>query len=513
MSDYDAFSSPVSKDDPYAAFSSAAQSGKTSQALGFEQGVGKFLANAASPAISLGEKLGVPMDWAKKGAQIIQNPENPSGDKPGAIGRFGAEMLETAPAMIGGPLVGGGIAGWQLRDDDSLKSAATATGGGAVGGYLGDRAIRGAASVISPTVNRYAQALLGEGVRLTPGQILGGVSHRIEDKLASVPIVGDFIQNARIRGLQDFNRAAINRSLNPIGAQIAPDATGRGAIDAAHQALSNEYTNIFNQGGLPHDPVYQQNSASLLNLAQNIPQYGARPLHDFINTEITPRLSAGGNMTGQSFKEVDSLLGQNVRDYTSSQNPNDRALGRAYQQLQTELRDSFGRSNPTLQQPLANADAGYANLVRIENAAARQGGAKGVDPGTFTPAQLGAAVRATDNSVRKNAVARGNALMQDLSDAGQAVLPAQVPDSGTAGRLAAMLLAGGGAAHVVSPAAIAPGLALAGTYTQPGIRAAEYALARRPASAQRLAAALRNNSQLGAIPGAAGLSQLLGGGQ
>jgi hypothetical protein len=73
--------------------------------------------------------------------------------------------------------------------------------------------------------------------------------------------------------------------------------------------------------------------------------------------------------------------------------------------------------------------------------------------------------------------------MQDLSDAGKAVLPSTVPDSGTAGRMLAAALAGGGAAHFIAPAAVAPLAAGMGLYTRAGVKAAEVALARRPTGA------------------------------
>jgi len=87
----------------------------------------------------------------------------------------------------------------------------------------------------------------------------------------------------------------------------------------------------------------------------------------------------------------------------------------------------------------------------------------------FTPNDLSNAVRQTDTSVRKGRYARGNALMQDLSDPASAVLPQKVPDSGTAGRLAAMSALGLGAeSGALSPYQIAAALGLAAPYTEMG---------------------------------------------
>lgn len=484
---------------------------ETSQTLGFKQGVGNFLANAASPAIWAGEKLGIPMDWAKEGQKVIRNPENPEGYTPGGVGRFGADVLETLPTMLAGPLTGGALAGFQLREDDTPEGAATSAALGGIGGKVGDKLVKGVSSVISPAVSKYARALMGEGVRLTPGQMLGGTAQRIEDKISSVPVLGDVIANARIRGLEDFNRAAVDRTLKPIGKSLPDDMAGRDAINYASQELSDNYTNLLRNATFRPDQTYAQRVGSLLNASRNIPEYGAKPIRDFIATNIRTRISQAGYISGPEFKEVDELLGQEVKDYLGSQSPNDRKLGRAFQQLQAETKDALGRSNPAIRGDLDATDEGFANLVRVQNASSRGGGAKGVDPGVFSPSQLSAAVKATDSSVRKNRVARGSALLQDLSDAGTAVLPQQVPDSGTAGRMAAMLLAGGTASNVISPAAVAPIALAAGAYTKPGIKAMEYAIAKRPANAKAIAEFLRRNSGAAALPAAASMSQLAGG--
>jgi hypothetical protein len=484
---------------------------ETSQALGYMQGVGKFMSNAGSPAVWAGEKLGIPMEWAKEGFDELSHPERRhfKDAKPGGVGRFVADVISTLPTMLAGPLPGGALAGYQLREDDTLEGAATGAALGGIGGKLGDKLVKGISSVVSPTVSKYARALLGENVRLTPGQMLGGTAQRIEDKISSIPVLGDVVANARIRGLEDFNRAAVNRSLTPIGAKLPDDVAGRDAVQYASDALSNNYNNLLKGATFKPDQTYGQRLGSLLGMSRNIPEYGAKPLRDFIATNIRPRMGAGGSLSGEQFKEIDSLLGQEMKDYLGSQSPNDRKLGRAFQQLQAELKNSLGRSNPTIRSALDNTDEGFANLVRVQNASSRGSGAKGVDPGVFSPSQLSAAVRATDQSVRKNRVAKGTALLQDLSDAGTAVLPQQVPDSGTAGRMAAMLLAGGTASNVISPAAVAPIALAAGAYTKPGIKAMEYAIARRPQNAKAIADFLRKNSKTVALPSAVAMSQLM----
>ena len=60
----------------------------------------------------------------------------------------------------------------------------------------------GVASALRPSAERL---LMNEGVKLTPGQMAGGVAKSIEDKATSIPLAGDMITSARRRGIEDLN--------------------------------------------------------------------------------------------------------------------------------------------------------------------------------------------------------------------------------------------------------------------------------------------------------------------
>ena len=154
-------------------------------------------------------------------------------------------------------------------------------------------------------------------------------------------------------------------------------------------------------------------------------------------------------------------------------------------------------TNPRLAAKLkAAADAGWANLVRVEGAAKAAKNTNGV----FTPGQLNTAIQQADRSVRGRAVARGQALMQDLSNAGQNVIGNKVPNSFTTDRA---LLAGGGLGAGFLNPAIPLGLAGGGLlYTQPAQRFLSGLLSSRPQSAQAVADTLRQASpSLGLLGG------------
>jgi len=92
-------------------------------------------------------------------------------------------------------------------------------------------------------------------------------------------------------------------------------------------------------------------------------------------------------------------------------------------------------------------------------------------------------VRAGDQTTRRRGYAAGNALGQDLADAGRAVLPSKIPDSGTAGRGFIGLALGGGSALAGGPLgmlATAGGLkAAAQLYTPRAVELANRALRER----------------------------------
>jgi hypothetical protein len=128
---------------------------------------------------------------------------------------------------------------------------------------------------------------------------------------------------------------------------------------------------------------------------------------------------------------------------------------------------------------------------------------QGAPNGVFSAAQLAAAVKAGDKTVRDNAYAQGRALMQNLSDPAKQIMGGTVPNSGTADRA---LAAGALGAILAHPAVITEhpyvlaGALPALAYTKPGQKLAQYALTARPAGAQRLADQVRQGAGALALP-------------
>lgn len=316
--------------------------------------------------------------------------------------------------------------------------------------------------------------LQNSGVRLTSGQRAGGLLKAIEDKSTSIPIVGDAINAARSRGINDFNVSVGNEVLASLGTKVPKNVSvGRDLVNHVYDTIGQSYDNVLPQMTGVIDNDFTTGLSSALSKASLLPASKAKQVSNILDDIINKR-AVNGIVDGQQNKEIMRRLTKNANTYGKSLDPDQQLMGEIFSDVKSEYSAMLGRNNaPDLAQKLKDTDLAFAKYVRLEKAA----GAVGNEKGVFTPAQLQSAVKSSDNSVRRGAFAKGDALLQDLSEAGKMVLPSKVPDSGTAGRALWALgaLGTGGAAAMAAPAII-PGLALgalaAGSYTRPG----QYAL-------------------------------------
>lgn len=357
--------------------------------------------------------------------------------------------------------------------------------GAAIGGAV-PAVGAGMARVISPNATRspHLALLQAEGVQPTVGQTLGGRWNALEEKLTSLPIMGDAIASARKRSLDQFNKAAINRASGEVGAQV--DEVGQAGVKQAGDAISHAYESALNKiSGVRLDPQFNTELMQLRGMAQGLTTTMKAKFNNAVNETLLRKVSPNGSILPHDYKAIDSELGNLAGRYGKSSVASEQELGDAVTQLQALIKQQMMRSNPHVADELKAADTAWANLVRVEGAAKSGKNAEGV----FTPAQLNMAIQGADQSVRKRSVARGTALMQDLGNAGQAVLGNKVPNSGTPERL--MYGAGALGTYFINPAI--PGALIGGAaaYTPPVQAALRAAILARPASAQPIAEGFR----------------------
>jgi len=414
-------------------------------------------------------------------------------------GRVGVGAASGAVSGAFAPVTGGDY--W----DEKAKQA----GSGALGGAVAPVVMSGLGRIASPLTSRNAnlKLLRDEGVSPTIGQALGGTANRIEEKLTSVPVMGDMIVNARNSANKDFQKAAFNRALKPVGEELPQGITGRDALVYTENLLKAKYDDVLTKiGAVQLDPQF---NSKVANLTQMVDRMMAPPemKMKFTNSinELASSVDRRGYITSDAFKTLESSLGNDFRKLTSSQDTWDGKIAPAVKQLQEELRDMLKRQAGVHADDLKSANAGWANFKRVQGATSKIG----ADDGNFTPAQFQNSVRGLDKSKDKGAFARGSALGQDLGDAGKSVLGSKVPDSGTPGRLAVGGLAalGAGAVNPAIPVSLIGGAA---AYTSPVQKALVAAIANRPQGAGRLAEMLRNSSPYLAPAGAQSSMGLLG---
>lgn len=370
------------------------------------------------------------------GANVL-SPDNPNP-------KDGANSLVYDFVSRGGPIPGGALPALSSIGFEKALGPEWA-GVGAMAPAATKMAGRAAAEAVIPRVPASPNAALlqREGVQLTPGQMMGGGVKRAEDAATSIPVLGDAIKGAQRRGIEQFDAAAFNRALTPIGEALPKGYTGNKAVEYVYGRLGEKYEDLlprmkgelYGPGGnaLPSRPgqpgpvTLKQELDGIRSMGQNLPPQQAQQLDRILHNEIESRFTQQGLASGETLKKIESQLGQLAKDFRRSDNYDVRTMGQAVEESQNAVRRMIERVNPSHAAELQKINEGYANFKVVQNAA----GSMGAQEGVFTPNQLNRSVRAKDSSKDKARFAEGNALMQDLSNAGRSVLPSSVPDSGT----------------------------------------------------------------------------------
>lgn len=365
----------------------------------------------------------------------------------GAAAGLGAELMlgkagfGAVNAMRGGDMLTGagyGMGTADAPDENRMMGGVLGAGGGLAGGMAGrglSRAVgRAAAGVSDPLV----QALDASGVRMTPGQILGGTAKRTEDRLAGIPVLGDQIQARRLEGYQDFNRAAMRDAVAPV-AQVDAPAIGQNGVNNNQQIISDAYRTALDGKRFSADPQFISDVASALAYGRAIPQLGDQ-FDTVMNRRVGTLFGPQGEITGSGFQDALQGLRQ-ARAATKNE-----VLGPEFAEgagrVEDALRGLVQRQSPETLPAFDAANTAYRNQSVIDDAVLKALNTEGV----FTPAQLGQAARS--NTIKfggKRAAARGDMPFNDLQQAAQEVLPSAIPDSGTAGRWIIPAVAGFGA--------------------------------------------------------------------
>lgn len=443
---------------------------------------------------------------------------------------FGAAAKLPALAGTVGKLataagVGAASGGLQPVLEGESRGANAALGGalGAAGQGVGDAVGRGIEGLVKRSSAAHAmpeavkrQMTLGQSADrgTLSGRIIGGLEERVQ----SIPVVGDFVRSARERGSDAFRKSVID-SVAPDGYTPKGGAV-RGQIDDIQKEFTSRYAKVL--AGKQVDPsrLFESSVARITNNPQSgVPRQQAQSIADDIMRNYQSRFRGvqrpgGGSavatgpqgaaikMDATNAKDFESFLLKEAKDLdlaAQKGTPGARNLAKIYSDLADAWKTSYYRQvGTTTRKALDTLDNQYAPFKTVERAA----GARGTStPGAFTPAQLDEAVATRTGRAR---YARGQGMLQDKAEAGREVFGARIPDSGSAERAGMGLAALGGMA--LDPVATGSTLAAIPLLTSgPGKR-----LMTGETATQRLMKQLRLNqaARASGLPAGIGISDV-----
>lgn len=415
--------------------------------------------------------------------------------------KAGATLAKSAKLLSGTNSVknaaGAGAVYGGLQPGDKITN--TLLGG--LGGAGGQALTKALSSTVAPKISNSVRGLLDQGVELTPGSIIGGAAKRAEDASTSIPIVGDMIIRSQNRSLETFNRAAWNRVLEPLGKSLPDDVpVGREAMAWVDDTLSSTYDKLLPKlsGKLDDELVGELRTVS--EMVQTLTDEQIGQFNRIMDRSFYQHFTDFGLASGESIKRVESEIGKKATKMRVSSDPKISEVGDALTEVLFSTKRMLERQNPAKAPELQKVNRAWATMLRPERASSFLGAEEGI----FSPANLQNAVKTLEPSKRK--FARGEALMQDLSEPAKSILPSVVRDSGTPFRLANMATAAAAAgSSSVTPAIPAFMAGAAGLYTRPAQKVIRGLLAHRPEGAALLANQVDNMGPLFTAAGTSGL--------
>lgn len=154
----------------------------------------------------------------------------------------------------------------------------------------------------------------------------------------------------------------------------APAKFGSDAVEWAYNQLRIKYNNLLQnvESNLSH--LDQAAMNRVREMADELPGPERAIYEKFLDNYVRPRFKQNV-IRGDDWKELDSALSQEIRDYMRSLDPNQRKLAKVYRQMQSEIREMFAKgveagrpAAPLPKQPAPTNDAVHeANLKMVQD--------------------------------------------------------------------------------------------------------------------------------------------------
>ena len=353
-----------------------------------------------------------------------------------APGAFVTKATAAAPLLARTMSQLGLGAGYGALTSPEDRTAGAAGGAlGTAGGMAATRLVGGA---IRPLISKDAETLMRQGIQPTPGQAIGGAVNTAEQKLKSLPLIGDVIRSARGRAVDEFNERAI---------QVAnPSASGFGdeVLTATREKLGNQFDDVLRtipQLKIDTSAVQQSAIGAVGDQALNLSNNSKQKVLAYVKKNLIDR---SADINGETAQRIGSDAMKAANRWKFSSNSEQQAMGEALEKITNEWRDSLISAAGSKAPKLREAQTAWRAFIPIDRAGGYRGNqnlATNEVAGRFTPNSLRRSIEVSDQSQFNNATRAmrgGNApfeRLNTLTRQAEGVLGDSVPDSGTATRL------------------------------------------------------------------------------
>jgi hypothetical protein len=348
-----------------------------------------------------------------------------------------------------GDVAYGSVYGANESPDNPLGGAIMGGITGGIAGSVGRKVAGGVANAVAPPAGDFGPLYAAGGFptigqRFAKSGVVGRAINGTEQAMQSMPGLGAMVARARDIPREAAQLGAFNQSLGelkpfdalglhvdgnplsslPLGMQAGtdPHAFVQAAFQQAYPMARQGMKFVPDQQFGKEVADFTDKWRPLLNGEQQ------RQLQDLIKSSVGTRLKANNNtLSGDAYHLASSDIGNAASTWSKSEPTLAQAAGEYQDLLDTAAKRS---SDPQAAALLDAADRGWAKYAVVRNAAARPGG----DPGTFTMKALQRGVQQEGGGVKSGPFLRGQALMQDYSNAVQP-LGDSLSNSGTGERL------------------------------------------------------------------------------
>ena len=384
------------------------------------------------------------------------------------------------PGLLKGPTAQGAGYGalYGAGQAEELSDVPEQSMYGAGFGGAASKLVSGVGQVVAPKLKQGAQALYDQGVKLTPGQSMGGAVNWLEQKAGAV-IPG--IKERRVEALADWNKVIADDVLKPLGKKLPDNLDINQAAKFAQDAAGEAYESILPNLKINTTPALKKEFNKRLNAflkeeSDGLTNASIKRLKQ--EASILKRAIGTKGREGAGIKMIDKNLKDRSKYYTL--NPKDAdevALSDPMKRLTELMKDELVFQNPKFKPALDATDKAFQGIAQFQGAV----GSGGIG-GAFTPKQLAAnAAKGLGKSGTRIEKATLKGPMSQRAKSVEDIFKTTNPDSGTAGNIAvaSQLMPGvlGGSAYagtqtegLTSKALMTPAV-LWGLYSKPGQQA------------------------------------------